>query len=156
MKKLLLTCATRSFSVRMAQLLSSHFEVILATSDEVPHILAGRYQKIPKGANPTYAHEILKIALDLNCNYVLPLGIDEIGTLSVSLVLFEEYGIEVLCPNRTDLATLSVLDNPAKELALSLFIGGYDVLGATSESINFNGLGLLSDSGDSFILTVAK
>lgn len=156
MKKLLLTSATRSFSIRVAQLLSNHFEVILATSDEVPSVLQGRYHKIPKGVNPTYAHEILKIALDLGCSYVLPLGMDEIATLSGSLVLFDEYGIEVLCPGMADLATLSVLENPAKELQLSLFIGGYDVLGDTSASINFNGFGLLSDSKDSFILTVAK
>lgn len=156
MKKILLTCATRSFSMRVAQLLSPHFEVISATSDEVPTVLQGRYHKIPKGANPTYAHEVLKIALDLKCDYVLPLAMDEIVTLSGSLILFEEYGIQVLCPGIADLEMLSVLDNPAKELKLSLFVGGYDVFGVTSESVAFDGLGMLSDSGDTFILVVAK
>ena len=156
MKKILLTCATRSFSMRVAQLLSPHFEVISATSDEVPTVLQGRYHKIPKGANPTYSHEVLKIALDLKCDFVLPLAIDEIVTLSGSLILFEEYGIQVLCPGIADLEMLSVLDNPAKELKLSLFVGGYDVFGVTSESVAFDGLGMLSDSGDAFILAVAK
>lgn len=156
MKKILLTCASRSFSMRVAQLLSPHFGVILATSDEVPTILKGRYHKIPKGVNPTYAHEVLKTALDLGCDYVLPLAIDEIATLSRSLILFEEYGIQVLCPGIKDLESLSVLDNPAKELKLSLFVGGYDVLSDRTESVDFNGLGMLSDSGDSFILAVSK
>ncbi|MBL1411336.1 hypothetical protein [Sphingobacterium faecale] len=156
MKKLLLTCATRSFSMRVAQQLSGKFELVLATSDEVPALFGNRYHKIPEGVSPTYAHEVLKTALDFGCDYVLPLDIDEIATLSSSLILFEEYGIRVLCPGIKNLKSLSVLDNPAKELKLSLFVGGYDVLSGRSESVDFNGLGMLSDSGDSFILAVSK
>lgn len=156
MKKLLLTYATRPFSMRVAQLLSEQFEIVLATSDDVPTLFKDRYCKIPRGVNPTYAHEILKVALDLDCNYILPLGIDEIQALSASLVLFEEYGIDVLCPGMNQLAELPMLENPDKELSLSLFVRGYDVLKSTSDSFSFNGLGVVSDSGESFILTVAK
>ncbi|ERJ58273.1 hypothetical protein [Sphingobacterium paucimobilis] len=156
MKKLLLTCATRAFAMRITQLLSDKFELVLATSDEVPTVFKNRYTQIPKGVNLTYAHEVLKVALDLSCDYVLPLGLDEIQTLSRSKILFEEYGIHVLCPGMEELVELSVLENPTKELALSLFIGGQDVLNSNSEDYCYEGLGLLSDSGESFILAVAK
>lgn len=156
MKKLLQTCATRSFSMRVAHQLSGKFELVLATSDEVPALLGNRYHKIPKGVNPTYAHEMLKMALDLQCSYILPMGLDEVQTLSASLLLFEEYGIQVLCPSMAALPDLSILENPVAELPLSLVMDGYDVLGIGSNVSAFNGLGLISDSGDSFILTVAR
>lgn len=156
MKKLLITYATRPFSMRVVELLSDRFEVIVATSDEVPDIFRDRYRKIPKGANPTYAHEILKIALDSSCDYILPLGIDEIETLSASLILFEEYGIKVLCPGMGELVTISVLENPTREMPLSLVIDGQDVLRGLTVTLEFNGLGLISDSGESFILAIAK
>ncbi|TDQ82800.1 hypothetical protein CLV99_0021 [Sphingobacterium yanglingense] len=156
MKKLLLTCATRSFSMRVARQLSEKFELVLATSDEVPALFGNRYHKIPKGVNPTYAHEMLKMALDLECSYILPLGLDEVQTLSASLLLFEEYGIQVLCPSMAELPDLNILENPGAELPLSLVVNGYDVLGTASNAAAFKGLGLISDSGDSFILTVAK
>ncbi len=156
MKKLLLTCATRSFSMRVAQQLSEKFELLLATSDEVPAVFGNRYHKIPKGVNPTYAHEMLKMALDLECSYILPMGLDEVQTLGASLLLFEEYGIQVLCPSMGDLADLTVLENPAAGLPLSLIVDGYDVFEKAANAENFNGLGLISDSGESFILAVAK
>lgn len=156
MEKILLTYATRPFSIRVAQLLAEHFEVVQATSDEIPVVFHGRYNKIPKGANPTYAHEILKIALDLNCKYVLPLGLDEIQTLSESLVLFAEYGITVLCPPNTELEELLIVDNPTKDMSLSLLIENHDVFTKETCEIPFNGLGVLSDSKETFMLTVVR
>lgn len=156
MEKLLLTYATRPFSMRVAQLLTERFELALATSDEIPVLFQERYYKIPKGLNPTYAHEVLKIALDLNCKYVLPLGLDEIRTLSESLILFEEYGIMVLCPPMTDLKELDVIANPAKDIPLSLLIDNQDLFSGERTEWGFDGLGVISDSGESFMLTVVQ
>lgn len=156
MEKLLLTYATRPFSMRIAQLLTGHFEVVSATSDEIPTLFRERYYTIPKGVNPIYAHEVLKVALDLNCTYVLPLGLDEIRTLSESLILFEEYGIMVLCPPMSDLKELDIIANPAKDIPLSLLIGNRDLFSGERTEWPFDGLGIIADSGESFMLTVVQ
>jgi len=156
MDTLLITYATRPFSMRIAKSLASKFTLLSATSDEIPSVMAEQYIKIPRGVNPTFAHELLKIALDKGCKYILPMGLDEVQTLSESIILFEEYGIQVLCPNHLALAELEVLENPHKDLELSLLINQYDVLTDEQRPIGYNGLGIVSDSGEEFILAVVK
>ncbi len=156
MNSILITYATRPFAIRVAKSLSSKFNLLLATSDEIPSVMVDKYIQIPRGVNPTYAHEVLKIALDRGCDYILPLGLDEIKSLGESLVLFEEYGIRVLCPNHLQLPNLDILENPNKELALSLLIDKYDLFSDEDRPFDFNGLGIVSDSGEEFILTVVK
>src|SRR5690606_18775062 len=100
MKKILITYATRPLGLRVSKLLTELFVVDKATSDEIPSVLQQTYSAIPRGANPVYAHELLKLALDKSCQYVLPLGKDEIYALAETSVLFEEYGIRILCPSK--------------------------------------------------------
>ena len=156
MESLIITYATRPFAIRVAKSLQQKFSLLAATSDEIPAPMADQYIKIPRGVNPTFAHELLKIALDKGCKYILPMGLDEIQSLSESIILFEEYGIKVLCPNHIDLATLECLANPHKDLALSLLIDQYDVLQDEQRPFGFNGLGIVSDSGEEFIVAIVK
>lgn len=156
MNTLLITYATRPFAMRVVKSLAAKFTILAATSDEIPSFMTEQYIKIPRGVNPTYAHELLKIALDKGCTYILPLGLDEVQSLAESIVLFEEYGIRVLCPDHLALGELNVLENPNKDLPLSLIIDQYDVLGDEKRPFAYNGLGIVSDSGEEFILAVVK
>jgi len=156
LKKILITSATHSLGLRVGNLLADKYELIEATSDELPVFMQEKYVKIPKGVNPTYAHEMLKLALDKECDFVLPLQLAEIESLSESLLLFEEYGIQVICPTKPQLEDLEILSNPAKELSLSILLGGIDLLQAKEVDVVINGLGVLSDSELDFFLAVAQ
>lgn len=156
LKKILITCATHSLGLRVAKLLAEKFEIIQATSDELPVFMQDKYVKIPKGVNPTFAHEILKLALDSNCQYILPLQLQEIEALAESLLLFEEYGICVICPNRAQLEELEILPNPTKELPLSILVDKLNILTNKSTELEVNGLGVLSDSELDFFLAIAR
>ncbi len=155
MEKILITYATRPLGLRMAKLLSPFFVVEKATSDAVPSVLGSSYADIPKGANPTYAHEMLKLALDKGCQYVLPLGIDEAKALSEASVLFGEYGIHVLCPTQEDLAEVTYLQDPSKDLQLCLIHNKKNMLsGELFDEAPWDGLCIVSDSGDDYIWIV--
>ena len=151
-----MTNATHSLGLRVAKLLVAKFEVIQATSDELPIFMQEKFEKIPKGVSPTFSHEMLKLALDKNCQYVLPLQLSEIESLAESLLLFEEYGIQVLCPTINQLRELEILPNPAKELTLSILVDKIDVLSDKQVDVAINGLGVLSDSALDFFLAVAR
>lgn len=153
----MVTCATRSFGMRVAKLLSDKFDVVKSTSDEIPDLLKDQFIKIPTGVNPVFCHELLKACLDNNCNYILPLDLSEIQSISESIILFEEYGIEVLSPTLADLEELEVVQNPPKEISLSLISRGKSLLEDNMIlTVQVSGLGLLSDSGEDFILAVSK
>lgn len=156
MKKILITSATHSLGLRLSKLLADKYELIEATSDELPAFMQDKYVKIPKGVNPTYAHEMLKLALDKGCDFVLPLQLAEIESLSESLLLFEEYGIQVICPTKSQLEDLEIFPNPAKELTLSILLDGMDLLQTKEVDVVINGLGVLSDSELDFFLAVAQ
>jgi len=76
MKKILITFGTRPLAMRIAKRLGADFEILYASSEDIPELLlaSGKYAKIPKGLLPTFAHEILKLSLDQQVDYVLPLG----------------------------------------------------------------------------------
>lgn len=156
MKKILITYATRPLGLRVAKLLSGIMQVQKAASlDEVPSVLRQTYATIPKGSNPVYAHELLKLALDKGCTYVLPLGLDEIQSLSEATVLFEEYGIKVLCPSRDTLSDVNVLSAPTSDLELRLIVDKEDMLTRKKlVTAEWDGLCLVSDSENEFILVV--
>ena len=156
MKKLLITSATHSLGLRVTKLLEGKFEVLPATSEDLPSFIQAKYYKIPKGANPTFAHELLKLALDQDCAYILPLQLAEIESLAESLILFEEYGVQVICPSKSALQDLDVLPNPSKDLPLSLLYNTINMFDDKQVNLAVNGLGLLSDSELDFILAVAK
>ena len=156
MNRILLTSATHSLGLRVAKLLVDKFEVIQATSDELPTFMQDKYVKIPKGVNPTFAHEMLKLALDTNSQFILPLQISEIESLAESLLLFEEYGIRIICPTKLQLEELEIMPNPSKDLELSILLDNVDLLTNTNVEMAINGMGVLSDSEMDFFLAIAR
>ncbi|MDM1294921.1 hypothetical protein HX021_11575 [Sphingobacterium sp. N143] len=159
MKKILITFGTRPLAMRIAKKLSDHFEVLYASSEEIPDLLlkSANYVKIPKGLLPTYAHEILKLSLDRQVDYVLPLGGFELSPLAEAKVLFEEYQISVLVPDKDILDTLPIIENPPADLSYTLLSKGENLLDGRTFGSTLDGLLSASDSGEELaLICVAK
>ncbi|MBV2226219.1 MULTISPECIES: hypothetical protein [Sphingobacterium] len=152
MQKLLITFGTRPLAQRLSKMLNNQFEVIFATSEEVPSFLEANFKKIPTAANPTYAHELLKLCLDKEVNYLLPLGLNEINVLAESKILFEEYGIQLLSPSKEALTELYVLENPPSVVELLLVLDGKSLISDRQLESEVSGLFTISDDGDDLAL----
>lgn len=154
MDTILITYGTRPFAQRVGRLLSSHYGIAYASSEPFPDILLKQnYHRIPTGANPTFAHEILKLCLDKGYQLILPLGKMEGQLLNEARVLLEEYGITLLLP--ADLQDCFILENPSG--VVHVLKSGKDML--TNEplcSSHFSGVGMISDSGEEPILCLVN
>ena len=152
MQKLLITFGTRPLAQRLSKLLQNKFEILFATSEDVPSFLSLNYAKIPTGVNPTYAHELLKLSLDRQIDYVLPLGQTEIGSIVEAKILFEEYGIQLLCPEKAMFQQVFVLENPNSSIELTLLLNGRSLNGEMDFKESVSGLFAISDRGDEIAL----
>lgn len=154
MDKILITYGTRPFAQRLGKHLSTKFNCHYASSEAFPDILLkGNYRKIPTGPNPTFAHELLKLALDEGYQYILPLGKMELQALHEARILFAEYDIEVLLPELLD--DLLLIENPPAEMDVRIVHHGTDILtGAKIAGEPFSGAALLSDTGDTPALCI--
>lgn len=156
MNKILLTSALSSLGLRVSKLLSDKFELVLASSTEIPSLLKENYFPLVEASHLSFSHIVLSLAMDNNCHFILPLEQSEIVALSESTTLFEEYGITILAPNREQLSEVNVLKNPSKQFDLVLLSNGEDLISSRSFKLRANGLGILSDSELDFVLTVSK
>lgn len=150
METILITYGTRPFAQRVGRMLSSHYQLVYASSEPFPEILQKQhYHRIPTGSNPTFAHEVLKLCLDKGCHKLLPLGKIELQLLQEARILFEEYGITVLMPD--DVTSCFFVEDPSEEVRVVQ--AGKDVLtdAVVCES-HFSGAGILSDSGEDPLL----
>lgn len=154
MKKILITFGTRPLAMRIAKRLGADFEIVYASSEDIPQLLlaSGKYAKIPKGLLPTFAHEVLKLSLDQQVDYVLPLGGFELEPLAAAKVLFEEYQISVLVPDKDLLETIPIMENPPAELPYKLLSKGNNLLDSTTFERSLDGLFVASDSGEDLAL----
>ncbi|WP_437920902.1 hypothetical protein [Sphingobacterium sp. LRF_L2] len=148
MEKILITFGTQPFAQRIGKILASRFICHYATSEPFPDLLLKQnYTKIPTGANPTFAHEMLKLCLDNDYRWLLPLGKSELQPLLESRVLLEEYGIALLLPETLD--NCLVLQNPVKEMDVRVVFEGNDILDGTKKAGHyFSGVAVFSNEGD--------
>jgi hypothetical protein len=78
-------------------------EIILADYGEIPAFSSSSYKFVTLGEiNDTIAHNILNVCLDHQVDMLLPLHEFEINPLAKAAVLFEEFNIELLIPDVTD------------------------------------------------------
>lgn len=154
MQNLLITFGSTSLGQRVGHLAEGRFHVIFATSDPVPSFMENRFQHIPKGTDPTFAHELLRLCLDHDIRFLLPLGWSEIQSLVETKQLFEEYGIQVCCPDREQIADVLVMECPPARADVRLFADGLAVIGEQHEDSALSGLFAFSDSGDHAALCV--
>lgn len=117
--KILITYGTRPLAQRLVRLLQQQqHETVLATCEAIPTILKD-FHPIPNAKNPTFAHEMLKLCLDLGVEYVVPLSVEEIRSLHEARILFEEYEISLLIP--AVLENVSFVQHPPATQQLYLF-----------------------------------
>lgn len=147
MQNLLITFGTRPLAQRLSKMLNTNFNILFASSEEVPSFLASNYHKIPTGVNPTFAHEVLKLAMDQQIDFILPLGLSEMQALTEAKILFEEYGIQLLTPDQERLLEIFVLENPSSSVELVLSHHGKNLLNSKDLPTQESGLFALSDDG---------
>ena len=154
MKRILITFGTDALAQRIGKLLADQYTLLYASSQPFPDILLKQhYRKLPTASNPTYVHEVLKLALDDSVDFILPLGQGELQALHEARVLFEEYGITLLMP--TSLDDVLIAEKPAKELAIQVLAEGKDMqTGEMVATADFSGAAIMSDSGEEVVLCV--
>lgn len=152
MNNLLITGGTTSYAFRIMNLLSDKFIISLGTADDIPSVMNKHFIKLPSSTINSFVHEVLKIALENNITYILPIEEKEITLLSQSLSLFEEYGIQILIPNVDEIRNLNLTSAPHKNSRLTVLIGGVDLLNNNKTIFNFSGCGYITEANDEFIL----
>jgi hypothetical protein len=103
----LITGAAAAGAHRLQRILELD-QVIFADQQDLPKALFTKTQffQIPKGDSSTFAHQLLRLALDQSIDMIFPLRRDEIAALSETKKLFEEYNIDILVPDSAELAEL--------------------------------------------------
>lgn len=100
---ILVTEGTSASTQRLAKQLLALWSVHFASADSVPQVLlrTHKYHQLPAITSDVFIHELLKLSLDLEVGYILPLHPDEKRVLHHSIQLFKEYGVEILslCTN---------------------------------------------------------
>jgi hypothetical protein len=96
----LITAASHAEAYKLERLLQLP-DVTFADHQQMPPLsYSGKnFIRIPKGSSPSYAHEILNLALNAGITRIFPLYANEILPLAESRELFEEYGIIVMVPS---------------------------------------------------------
>lgn len=143
MPHILITYGTRPLAQRLQRFVQQHL-VSFASCEEIPSVFASKYHSIPHPANPVFAHELLKLSLDLNIDYILPLHPNELTTLKDTQVLFDEYGIQILVPE--DISTTNTIQNPPSDYPLELFHHGKSLWTNTTDTPKQDGLYALVDN----------
>lgn len=96
----LITAASHAEAYKLERLLQLQ-DVVFADSQELPQLAfpGKKFLRIPKGSSPSYAHEVLDIALNNGIERIFPLYGEELLPLAESRQLFFEYGISVIVPS---------------------------------------------------------
>lgn len=83
-------------------------QVIFADQQDLPKALFSTTQffQVPHGNSSSFAHQILRLALDHSIDMIFPLRRDEIIALSEAKKLFEEYAIDIIVPDSGEITAL--------------------------------------------------
>ena len=96
----LITAASHSQAYKLERLLQSA-DIVFADHQELPRLAypGRKLMKIPESNSPSYAHEMLDLALNYGITRIFPLYAGEILPLSEARQLFAEYAISVIVPS---------------------------------------------------------
>lgn len=100
---ILITAAATAQAHQLLRTLNTTENVFFADSVELPQIMLKdkKFLKTSPGDSPSYAHLLLTSCMDLQIAKVYPLRKAEIIALSEARQLFDEYGIEVMVPEKS-------------------------------------------------------
>lgn len=124
----LITGAASAAAFRIRRMLEFD-EVIFADHLDLPQAIfkETRFINIPGGNSASYAHQLLKICLDNQIEFILPLRLVELRPLSEAKILFEEYGIKVVVPDTQALGQVPVSGKAGSDfivLSDGMILGG--------------------------------
>src|SRR5690606_1429922 len=81
--------------------------------------------------DPTFVHEVLRRCMDNAIELVIPLGMAELYPMAAARPLFAEYDIALCVPEMAALAELMIVENPPREMPLSILQEGAAIAGNT-------------------------
>ncbi|ALL05128.1 hypothetical protein AQ505_06245 [Pedobacter sp. PACM 27299] len=102
--KILITGGKSASALKLLKAFANQ-PILLADYGDMPAFSSAAYQMHSLGTrnDDTTAHTLLNNCLDENVEMLLPIHDFEIEAVAKSMVLFEEFGIEVLLPQPADL-----------------------------------------------------
>jgi hypothetical protein len=101
--KILITGGKSAAALKLLKAFAGQ-EIVLADYGDIPSFPSASYSFITLGeVNDAIAHNILNICLDYGIDMVLPLHEFEINHIAKSKVLYQEFNIQVLLPEQTDI-----------------------------------------------------
>lgn len=156
MINILITSGTHALALRAKKKIASHFNVILGVSGDIPTVVKNQFIQLPQYSSSTFIHEILKIALNNNIKYILPLNGKEISLLSEVVPLFDEYDVKIIAPSKDDLLDIKTMINPDKSFDLTLLIDGMNIIEEKPTDMSISGFGILSDSEKELIIAIVN
>lgn len=154
--KILITAGKTATALKVTKAFTNS-DIVLGDYGDMPSINTATYSLKALGNwnADVIAHNLLTKALDFGVDYILPLYIEEIEAVNKSIILFEEFGIEILTPN--------YLDKPIKKTnsaAWAVFKKGElifssianDLLAEKGIVLNLNGVYSFREQADNFDL----
>jgi len=107
MSRILITAASTVAAQKVQRLFQG--EIVLADQEKLPAFaFPGRQVvQIPEGDHASFAHVMLTLCLDALIDSILPLKRNEQLALAEAKVLFEEYNIQLLVPDKDFMAQTS-------------------------------------------------
>lgn len=99
---ILITAASSSLAYRLEKELDYASSVVFADAVDLPASLFKNrtYVRIPDEKSTSFAHILLSKCLDLDIQQIFPLRKFELLALEESRLLFEEYGITIMIPEK--------------------------------------------------------
>lgn len=106
--KILITGGKTATALKLLKAFPDH-QILLADYGEMPSIASALYEFEELGVwnEEIAAHHLLTKCLDVGADALIPLYEGEITALAKSLVLFEEFGLQVFVPEPTQLSSVS-------------------------------------------------
>ena len=134
--KILITGGTSATALKLCNALSGH-QIILGDYGQVPNIKSAAYTMVSLGDKneETIAHNLLNCCLDNEVDAILPLQNFEIEPLSKSEVLFQEFNIKLLLPNRDILNAYFSINEIHKSINYTIYIDGEITFSTVDENL---------------------
>ena len=116
--KILITGATSALAHKLKRLSDRGETFIYADQIDLPEFMKkeNQFVRIAAGDSPAFAHELLRLSLDLQIDYIYPLRRSEVAALAESRQLFEEYSIKVVVPGKKDIPGFLAPPRPNEKL----------------------------------------
>ncbi|HEX8378387.1 MAG TPA: hypothetical protein VF602_11275 [Pedobacter sp.] len=122
---ILITAASTAQAYQLSRFLNTGKNIFFGDSADLPKIdVEGKsFIKIPASNSASFSHLLLAQCLDLNIKVVYPLKRFEILALAEARLLFDEYGVKVMVPDKLVAENLLLPNVEKGELVIKDLVG---------------------------------